>query len=195
MGLRNNTNPRGFIIENFIFHNNLTYINTGTPTHFKTNAAPSAIDLTISSTNISSKINWYVYNNNLGSDHQPIIISYNENPQYEDTFSPRWKFNKADWQSFSDRCLTNLTPSTFTITDSTENDITTFQNRLTENANATIPKTKQPRKNRRPLPNDAIKTAIYNRNRASNKMKRHLTMENIINYKKISQSSQKNHIH
>jgi hypothetical protein len=74
--------------KNISTKNTLTFMNTGTPTHFQINTTPSAIDRTISSANIPPKLNWYVHNYILGSDHQPIIIIYNEAPQFEDPLFP-----------------------------------------------------------------------------------------------------------
>lgn len=187
------TNRRGQTMENFINQNNLTFLNTGTPTFYKNNTIPSAIDLTISTNNIAQKINWYVHNSNLGSDHHPIVITYNEKPLYENSFVPKWKFTKANWEKFAELCRSNLTPITFAQTGDSNIDIPNFQSQLIENAQKSIPKTKEPKKHKKPLPywNDNIKTALYNRNKAYNKMKRNPNQENTIEYKKLRSTAKK----
>lgn len=187
------TNKRGQNVENFISQNNLTFLNTGTPTFYKLNTHPSAIDLTISTNNISPKINWYVHNSNLGSDHHPIIVTYNEKPQYENSFVPKWNFSKANWETFNELCRSNLTPKTFNQTGNVDTDISKFQSQLIENANKSIPKTKKPRKHKRQLPywNENIKIALYNRNKTFNKMKRHPNQENTIEYKKLRSTAKR----
>ena len=180
------TDARGKTIETLIDQNNLILLNTGQPTHFQSNANPSVLDLSISTINISSKIHWNICNNSMGSDHQPILITYNETPNLEDSFTPRWKFTKADWKQFEQKCHENLTLSTFDPTKPIHENLENFQTTLIEIASNTIPKTKKPSKKRKLLPywNDTIKNAIYERNRAHNKWKKSNTTENHIAYKK-----------
>jgi exonuclease III len=145
-------NSRGKTIETLIDQNNLIILNSGQPTHFQTNANPSAIDLTISTSNISSKIHWNIFNNAMGSDHQPILITYNEPSNQEDPFTPRWKFTKADWKNFEQKCHEKLTPSTFKPDKTIEENLEQFQSTLIEIATENIPKTRKPNKKRKPLP-------------------------------------------
>jgi exonuclease III len=153
---------RGKTIESIIDRNNLIILNTGHPTYFQSNAHPSAIDLSICTSNISTKIHWNICNNSMGSDHHPILITYNEPPVEEDSFIPRWKFSKADWKTFEQKCHQQLTPSTFNPSHSVEENLEKFQKTIIEIAIDTIPKTKKPNKKQKLLPywNDAIKQAM-----------------------------------
>lgn len=61
----------------------------------------SVIDLTIIST-IAGISTWEVLNQStVGSDHYPIITRIGEETHHDsEVRTPRWKFDKADWQSF-----------------------------------------------------------------------------------------------
>lgn len=63
----------------------------------------SAVDTSLASSDISCKFNWAVYNDNLGSDHLPIIISYNcrQTGCIPTQKIGNWNLRSADWQLYS----------------------------------------------------------------------------------------------
>ena len=66
------------------------------------NHRASAIDLTLLSPALALDYQWFVEEDNLGSDHLPIITIVNEKldiPQEEDTV-PKYRYNCADWDKF-----------------------------------------------------------------------------------------------
>lgn len=92
--------------------NNTNYIilNDGSPTKInRPTQNKSAIDLSVASPNLVSKLNWSVLPDPLGSDHFPILLQYNTNytPQ---NISPstRWNVASADWTLFSSLIKNNL---------------------------------------------------------------------------------------
>lgn len=60
----------------------------------------SCIDLTSVSNNLANSCEWNVKDNaSIGSDHFPIIYSFNVEIDYQDKPSHEtWWFEKADWQ-------------------------------------------------------------------------------------------------
>ena len=133
--------PQGLNIEEFINNNHLICLNDGSETYISDiNLCTSAIDLTITSPNIGVNSQWQVINA-LNSDHLPIITNYNNQITYQeqDIFKPKWKFNKANWSGFYQRCkkLNNIE----------NNDINIFNKKLTDEiiniSEKFIPKTKE----------------------------------------------------
>jgi exonuclease III len=71
----NHIDMRGKKIEKMLDYNYITLLNDGSPTHFNAaNGSLSAIDLSFSSVNISTNIEWGVEQELYNSDHWPIII-------------------------------------------------------------------------------------------------------------------------
>jgi hypothetical protein len=70
---------------------------------------PSALDLTLASTNVALKCSWNVLEDPLGSDHLPILIEYSENHH----LSVRktylfWNETKADWSRYQSEIKRHL---------------------------------------------------------------------------------------
>ncbi len=133
----------GTQVQYWIDNNNLVIHNTGKPTRLDPNRnSTSAIDLTITTTNISTQTQWHVHDDNWGSDHLPIFIDIQQKPLTEEStqHNPTWSYNRADWQEYQ---------KLGTLIDTTQmehHDINKFNNTLTKAivtlANKTIPKTK-----------------------------------------------------
>lgn len=63
----------------------------------------SAIDLTLVSPALAPECNWNTFNDTLGSDHLPIIITFNEMTEsYESDVDkiPKYNYKLADWEKF-----------------------------------------------------------------------------------------------
>jgi hypothetical protein len=73
-------NTRGKIVFNFINKHDLSLLNDGRPTYQYHNGTKTAIDLSICTPNLTADLNWSIYNNTIGSDHQPSKITYKEIP-------------------------------------------------------------------------------------------------------------------
>ena len=90
-------------MEDIIEESDLVVLNNGQPTHFNINNGQlSAIDLTLSSSSLASKCNWYALDEPHDSDHFPIftIISDSScisNPLQENI---KWNYSKANWLNY-----------------------------------------------------------------------------------------------
>ena len=102
----------------------------------------TAIDLTMLSPKLALSCSWKTYDDTLGSDHVPILITINENANSEDTnpdiMIPKYNYKRADWSKFTN-VLQNIE-----IANTSEKDIdtlySTFCNSVLNVANVTIPK-------------------------------------------------------
>ncbi len=74
-----NSNRRGLLIENFVSNHNLTILNNDSPTHISTHSSLTNVDITLSSSQISPRMNWEVSSDLHGSDHFPILITIQVN--------------------------------------------------------------------------------------------------------------------
>jgi Endonuclease-reverse transcriptase len=64
-------------------------LNTGEKTHFSlASGTESAIDLSLTTTDLAPKFNWFVYEDLHGSDHYPIVIQSTK-PTSRSTKRPR----------------------------------------------------------------------------------------------------------
>jgi len=165
-------NARGRVIEQLLIQNNFVILNTGQPTYQNSRGQVSHIDLTLVSNNLATKCSWYT----LGSDHSPIISHIDEYPSVETTMIPKWTLNEADWKTYKELCSSHVytTPVYDSDIESFANNIS---NMITAAANNTIPTRKSSHKKKRkalPYWNARIKSTIYERNAARNKMNRKL---------------------
>jgi len=154
--------------------NNLVILNTGQPTRINPiTPSNSAIDLTITTTNISSQTQWHIHDDTWGSDHLPIIIDIQQKLQTEENIkhNPTWSYNKANWQEYKKQGI--LVDSDKII----HPDINTFNNTLTKTiitlANNTIPKTKPQNKHTVPWWNKDIQIKRQKRKTLLNKTRTH----------------------
>ena len=60
---------------------------------------------------VSLSYDWSVCEDQHNSDHFPIIIEQNTSSIEENT--PKWKFNRADWDLFNTLCTGKLIPENF----------------------------------------------------------------------------------
>lgn len=83
----------------------LTLLNDGSSTFISSSyGSPSNIDLTICSSDLGLSLDWKVHDDNWGSDHMPIITTYNAKADLNGAVdrSTRKKHNKkTDWTAFA----------------------------------------------------------------------------------------------
>ena len=179
-------NARGRAIETLLTQNNFVVLNTGQPTYQNSLGQTSHIDLTLAASRLATKCTWHVLNNAMGSDHAPVVCQLEDILKVENNITSKWKLDKADWQSYQYNCRQQLL-----LNDPYNDDVNTFNENvvrmITAAANNSVPcrKLNNTRKHK-PLPywNEDIKTAIYRRNCARNKLRRRPTQENVNNYKR-----------
>jgi len=131
----------------------------------------------------------------LGSDHCPTVISINERQSFTGQLGPpKFKLSKADWRRFKAICNETLS-ATAKHGDTIDTHAQQVTQAIVSAAEACIPQSKPDRKMKHtPLPywNEDCKNAIYERNRARNKLNHKKSPENAENYKRLKGIAQKN---
>lgn len=176
----NSTNNRGAELEDLIFSSNLALLNTGQQTRLNTYTGKySAIDLTICSSSMVSKLRWSMLEYSYTSDHFPqcIDISTNLPPP---TFSPTWKFQNADWDTFAQLIDFSGIENCENATQMAE----LIQNNIITAALETIPTTTPSKgKYRVPWWNVDCEAAIKKKRKTWRTYNRHPCDENMKNFK------------
>ncbi len=105
-----NTDNNGIIIEEFIEEHSLVCLNDGEPTSMDiVKGGMSCLDLTITSAALAGKCTWSVHEDNLGSDHWPVVCEI-QNAVRKQNFNQcaRWGFKQAKWKEFYVLCEENF---------------------------------------------------------------------------------------
>ena len=172
------TNPKGTVIEKFIDNNNLCIFNSNKHTYLHPASGHySSLDLSICSPDLFLDFEWDVLDDQHGSDHFPTILKTNTN---ENTSTPKYKFNKADWENFQNLCVEELNSENF---ENCPQPVDRFTTLLSFIADECIPKTKGKARKSRPWFNDDCKRAIRIRRAAVKKFNCRPTEENLQNIK------------
>lgn len=193
------TDQNGTTVENFIHEKDFVILNDGAGTRIDPRSGKfSCLDLSITSPKLSSKCSWSVMQHTFGSDHFPIftqllldgpqkVNSYAENENKEEPNT--WSFKNIDWSVFAERCE-NITECSGNFTDA-KKMYTYFMKRLKDIIKEIMPP--RGKKKHDPVPwwtKDCTKS-IKERNKASNKLKRHISTENLDTYLKKKSEAQK----
>lgn len=186
------SDARGRLLEDLLDKYNMSALNTGAHTRIHYTGSTSSIDLTMASSSIAKSCNWTTYNDTLGSDHIPIIITIDDPAVIEDTSIPRWSLSRADWKGYKNSCRCRFTTDLLTtdINETKNNLVRVIVNTATEN----IPIMKLSNNtNRRAVPywTEECTGAVNRRNHARNVMQRTGDINDIINYKKLKGVAQK----
>ena len=107
------TDKRGRVMENWMALNNMTPANSGEPTHTNRKTGKETTPyITIVHSALLDKITWNT-ENDFGSDHRPILITYDDNmPKVNTVPKYKWRLEKADWGSFAKEVDRNI-PSNY----------------------------------------------------------------------------------
>lgn len=178
------TDRKGRIIEEFI-DDHLILLNDGTPTHFCARTGTlSAIDLSLCTPTLATRVTWEVLQHYHGSDHFPIKINFrmilNKNNKLPGC---HWNMKKADWCLYQN--LLKINTSQFTETENIDKIVEDFTNQILDAANGSI-KQRQISKLKKATPwwnNECARTVQENKS-AFNRYKKHKTMDNFITFKK-----------
>ncbi|CAG2200448.1 unnamed protein product [Mytilus edulis] len=99
------TDSNGNIIEKVIDQNNMIILNDGTGTYQTVTGNRTQIDLTLVSASLANDSQWSVLDEQLGSDHFPVLTVLNAKPVRNKVCTPqRWVYDKADWHRFTTLC-------------------------------------------------------------------------------------------
>ena len=102
----------GLIVEELIDNNDIILMNDGSPTRYDSfHNRNSAIDLTLCSSSLRLDYHWAVDEDLYGSDHWPIHIRYMRN--LPTPCLPKWKYESADWKSYSKATIINRKTAEF----------------------------------------------------------------------------------
>ena len=131
------------------------------------------IDVAIASLDLALDCTWQVIENSMGSDRNPILITFNRSDMTLRHHVPNWKLEKADWTAFKSNCM----PLTMNI-DLEHSDTELFNAIVTEAKRAaatdSIPSTCNGKTRAKPLEfwNDDIIKSIRARYRSQNKIRK-----------------------
>ena len=90
------TDSRGRVIEQCIDRQQLNMLNNGASTHI----SGTAIDVTITSPEVTPDCDWQVYESVLNSDHFAIILTIAKPPSQTEP-GGNFNYKKANWQEYS----------------------------------------------------------------------------------------------
>ena len=96
------TDRRGEKIEDWLAENNMACINTGEATHVSRSTGKEGTpDTSFIHSSLLDKVSWKT-TNKMGSDHKPIIITYEDQMMKIKTRTKyKWKISEADWEKFT----------------------------------------------------------------------------------------------
>lgn len=141
----------------------------------------SIVDITICSSDIAHKIVWDMYNDDLGSDHYPIIMELNEKKIFDETTSNRkWRCSKANWEQYRKEIEEKI--ETIKISKK-EINYDTFVDIVNEAAMKSIPKTEGIVKKRiikQIWWDEECNTLIKKRREAEKKYRKNMNLENYL---------------
>ena len=125
------SNPRGDMIEEFIFHHDLSLCNKGTQPTFVARGTSTIIDITLCSRGLVDNIKgWKVDTRDQMSDHRRIIFRLDV-----EAYAPSWGWvtKKADWCRFSSLMSdksTNFRSHRFWTANTLDREVGSFYNDL-----------------------------------------------------------------
>lgn len=148
-----------------INENKLKLLNNGSSTKISINhTSMSAPDLTIASNDYVSGLTWETDIDSRGSDHFPILMKTDSNPQNRKQ-KPRWKLDKANWKQFRTELITKLPIEE-------EHSISKITKTIFEAASNSIPKTRETTKKQKvPWWNNEVKACIRKRRKALRRLR------------------------
>lgn len=192
------TDQNGKTLENFIQNKNLVILNDGTGTRIDPcSGKTSCLDLSFTSPKLAGKCMWEVLEHTFGSDHFPISTQIlldraeeaNKN-RVNDNEETIWSFKNFDWNIFTRKCERGLTEGSKNLTDPIDM-YEEFIKKLTEIIREAQPKKSKKKHNPVPWWSHDCTKIIKERNRANNKLKRHISTENLNIYLKKKAEAQK----
>ncbi|CAG4982302.1 unnamed protein product [Colias eurytheme] len=174
---------------------NLCILNNGSPTHIVLpNQNPkSVVDLSLSSPSLSLSCNWSTLPDSHGSDHFPILLSFDHNiPEAQYVPSLKFHLSKANWSNYSyslENKINLFPPISF-------NNVllvySQFESSILSSANANIPQKKPSHyKPSTPWWDQECTDIVRQRSDAEKVYISSMTPENFLNFKKISANAKK----
>lgn len=179
------TNTRGKNVLEFINEENMIYLNDGTPTRItRPDENISAPDIGICSADIGLQCTWRVEMDCGGSDHLPVLCEYAGAPIEETSIitTYKWKTRNANWKDYTNQLEQHLSTE--------EPNLEEIIEAIEITANATLAKKKQSKKmNKQYKPiwwDNECEDIVGQKRTAMYLLKNQFTLENFLNYKKIT---------
>ena len=172
---------RGKTIESFLATSSSALLNTGLNTRFDVYSGNfSAIDLTLCSPLLLSRLTWTVCENSYTSDHFPQFMSLMSPNSETPVLSPKWRFEKANWTAFAEK----IDLSSIAEYETADQMAMEIEKAVLSAAEDTIPLSGgKPHKRSVPWWNEKCAIAIRNKRNSWRKYKRHYTDENLVEFK------------
>ncbi|KAJ8953314.1 hypothetical protein NQ318_012108 [Aromia moschata] len=173
------TDARGRMIETLIEEIDVVLLNTGDGTYLNSRSNNfSAIDLTLCSPQMATRLSWSVMRDVLYSDHHPILIEITSELNPTTNNSKRWRLHQANWFSYAENI--HLPPPNGDVNFL----VNQISNTIIDTASECIPMSEghRPRKHV-PWWNAEIREAVKEKKRTLNTFKRCPTRENMILFK------------
>ena len=163
-----NNNDKGITVQRIIDNYNLCNLNVTQPTRFDTyHHTSSLIDLSLCHPSIYLDLDVEVLSDARGSDHYPILVTATASGERVPERPPKWNFKKANWPTFREQCLKELTYEI--LEEDPENDkMKVFSRILLETAVDNIPQTSPfPKQKAKPWFDEQCKEARKKRTKAN----------------------------
>ena len=152
------------LAENIV-NANLFLLNDGSPTRLPDRAehTATAIDLSLVSPTLAPHATWHVVEDDMGSDHLPLHISFNKaGPEVRSRDTARkYNYHRADWEAFSSR----LSSADIPFFDDLSKQYDVYKDVVLSAADACIPRKGQGRAGEAGNPwwNDDCRLAVKNK--------------------------------
>uniref|UniRef100_A0A673INJ1 Mitochondrial-processing peptidase subunit beta n=1 Tax=Sinocyclocheilus rhinocerous TaxID=307959 RepID=A0A673INJ1_9TELE len=140
----------------------------------------SCLDLTITSAALAGKCTWTVHEDNLGSDHWPVVCEIQSAVQRQNfNQSARWGFKQAKWKEFYGE-------GKGILEGNIEEKYNKVVGEIISAANQSIPLIRGNRKKKKSVPwwSEECTVAIRERNKAFRILKRLITQDTVVEYQK-----------
>ena len=169
------TRRGGNHLAQHIIDSPLCLLNDGSFTRFpdRDGDSPSSIDISLISSKFLSLTDWYTLNNDLGSDHVPIIITINCTISSQPIDNrQKYNFEKADWNQFAS-LLSQESPTDKSQAPSEQLD--ELRCKILKNADRSIPKLRNLDRQKVSNPgwNEDCNIAVLEKHRVHNRYRRH----------------------
>lgn len=179
------TNPKGRILDSLMDKCNLIALNNGEKTRFNSfSGTSSVLDLSFCDPSLSTSFSFEVLPYLYGSDHFPIKLTSEQQPNSCTNPIQKWNLKKADWPLF--RSIVENEISQCQIHDNINKTVEVFTETLIKAAEKAIGKTSYI-KNRNPVPwwSPECEKALKQSKQAFNRYKKHKTLENLLTFKQL----------
>ena len=169
-----NQNTRGEMIEDWLSKVDMVCLNDSSKTTWTSrnttkNISNSSLDISFVHSSMADLFSWKVISNTLGSDHNPILVTYDDSfaiPKINTKPRYKWKLKGADWEKFTastERGAVNIVDGSVSEMEDQ------VQKCITEAANKHVGK-KKVTTNTKPWLSEEIKENIKQRNALKSNM-------------------------